>query len=132
MTALADPHGPSIDEATSAVGRPVATFADHRQLLDSGECDAVIVATPNMTHVDVMLDVLATDLHVLVEKPLCTTVEDCRRVIDAATGETTEIEVEGAPSWFGEADGAVWVSQASAGSVSITTNFRWLRRSIRP
>ena len=38
--------------------------------------------------------------------------------IDAATGEITEIDVDGTPSWFGEADGAVWVSQASTGSVS--------------
>ncbi len=46
----------------------------------------VVIATPNHTHVDVLGDVLATDLPVLVEKPLCTTVADCRKVMAAAEG----------------------------------------------
>jgi len=65
-----------------------------RELLASGFCDAVVVASPNMTHAEVLDDVLASGLHVLVEKPLCTTVADCRRVIRAA--ETT-------PGWCGSA-----------------------------
>jgi predicted dehydrogenase len=86
VTAVADPHGPSLDAGLAAVADPeaVAAFADHRALLASGRCDAVVVASPNMTHVDVLDDVLATDVHVLVEKPLCTTVADCRRVADAS------------------------------------------------
>ena len=84
ISALADPHQPSLDQALAAIGGPVQTYSDHRSLLSSGACDAVIVATPNMTHIDVLLDVFTTELHVLVEKPLCTTVADCRRVIAAA------------------------------------------------
>ena len=61
-----------------------AVFTDHRDLLDSGLCDAVVVVTPNYTHAAILDDVLATDLHVMAEKPLCTTVADCRRVTDAA------------------------------------------------
>lgn len=57
-------------------------FADHGSLLDSGLCDIVVIATPNMTHAQILLDVLAHPKrhHVLVEKPLCTTVEDCYKV----------------------------------------------------
>ncbi len=47
---------------------------------------AVVVASPNMTHIDSLTDLLATDLHVLVEKPLCTTVDDCYTVLDLADG----------------------------------------------
>ena len=90
VTAVSDPHRPSLDaavaEATRAGGVAPATFDDHRALLASGLCDAVVVASPNMTHVDVLGDVLPSGLHVLVEKPLCTTVADCRRVIDLAAG----------------------------------------------
>ena len=33
-------------------------------------CDAVVIATPNFTHVDIMRDALAVkELHILVEKP---------------------------------------------------------------
>ena len=83
VTALADPHPPSLEEA-SRLAPGAARFSDHRDLVHSGLCDALVVATPNMTHTAVLADVLGTDLHVLVEKPLCTTVADCRRVMEAA------------------------------------------------
>ena len=88
VTAVSDPveERREIGAATvtSFGGKAPTLFADHRELIDSGLCDAVVIASPNMTHVDVLGDVLGSDLHVLVEKPLCTTVEDCHRVVDAA------------------------------------------------
>lgn len=90
VTALADPHVPSLTAARQLLadaGRDnVLAVPHHRQLLDAGVCDVVVVATPNMTHAEVLLDVLAADVHLLVEKPLCTTVADCRRVVAAAEG----------------------------------------------
>ena len=86
VTAIADPHEGSRDWARSAAPEHVAfqEFEHHGELVESGLCDVVVVATPNMTHHELLLDLLPTDLHVLVEKPLCTTVEHCREVIDAA------------------------------------------------
>ena len=90
VTAVADPHPPSLaaalDETARAGQVAPTTFADHRDLLASGACDAVVVASPNMTHVDVLGDVLDAGVHVLVEKPLCTTVADCRAVLERAHG----------------------------------------------
>lgn len=84
VTAVADPHPPSQQAARNALrGRDVAVFDHHWDLIDSELCDAVVIATPNMTHIDLLRDVLETDLHVLVEKPLCTTVEDCLWVVEA-------------------------------------------------
>ena len=83
VTAVADPHGPSRLAAREALdGRELAVFRNHRDLADSGLCDAAVVATPNMTHIDLLRDLLETNLHLLVEKPLCTRVEDCRWVVD--------------------------------------------------
>ncbi len=79
VTAYADTHEAS-RIAAATIAPDAIGFADHRELLGSGLCDAVVVATPNHTHVDVLADVLATELHTLVEKPLATTVEDCRRI----------------------------------------------------
>jgi len=99
VTAVSDPYGPSRDAAVAEVtgaGRAAPrVFDDHRDLLGSGLVDAVVIASPNMTHVDVLGDVLDTDVHVMVEKPLCTTVADCRRVVDAAAA--------------GPADRVVWM-----------------------
>ncbi len=86
VTAVSDPTPESLDWAQLAVGldAPLQRFSDHRELLASGLCDAVVIASPNHTHHQVLRDVLATPHHVLVEKPLCTTVADCRAAIAAA------------------------------------------------
>ena len=77
VTALADCHADSRQAALAACrGAPPQVFEDHRELLASGLCDAVVIATPNHTHVDIMRDALATPLHILVEKPLVTRIED--------------------------------------------------------
>ena len=86
VTAIADPDEGSraagLDAARRAQGATdVEAFVDHGELLDSGRCDAVIVASPNHTHVDVAGDVLAADVHAMLEKPLCTTVDDCERLL---------------------------------------------------
>lgn len=43
--------------------------------------DAIIVATPNFSHFDLIsAAILRTSAHLLIEKPMCTTVEDCLKV----------------------------------------------------
>jgi len=65
-------------------------------LLKSGLCDAVVIASPNFTHIQVMRDALATDLHILVEKPLVTKVADGVEMIERAKAKK---------------QGIVWVAQ---------------------
>lgn len=85
VVAISDPDESSRNAGASACAEPVGVYADHRAMLDAGGFDAAVIVTPNMTHVDILADVLAVpDLHVLVEKPLCTTVEDCERVVEMA------------------------------------------------
>ena len=92
LTAVCDPHEPSLAQARIAAVNAAnannlaeeapapAEFSDDRALIDSGLCDAVVIATPNHRHVTPLLDAMAAGLHVLVEKPLCTTLDDCRVV----------------------------------------------------
>ena len=82
ITAIADPDASSIQQASAVAAIQPKQFNDHRALLDSGLVDAVVIATPNDTHVNVLQDALATDLAVFIEKPLATTVEDCKKIID--------------------------------------------------
>ena len=76
VTAIADPHAPSREAALAICRSEPRVFDDHRALLASGLCDAIVVATPNFSHVEIMRDALATKLPILVEKPLVTRVED--------------------------------------------------------
>ena len=61
VTAYADPYEPSRANAASITAGAVG-FADYRELLESDLVDAVVIVTPNHTHVDVLADVLATEL----------------------------------------------------------------------
>lgn len=82
VTAISDTNAESLAHGVEAAGPGVTVFDDHRDLLASGLCDAVVLATPNYTHVDVLADLLAAPIHVMAEKPLCTTVADCERIIE--------------------------------------------------
>jgi predicted dehydrogenase len=84
VTALADPVTTSLDRAAAAVGHDVARFADATALAASGLCDAVVVASPNFTHAEVLRPLMAAGLHILCEKPLATTIDDARAVAVAA------------------------------------------------
>ncbi|MFM7126559.1 MAG: Gfo/Idh/MocA family oxidoreductase, partial [Actinomycetota bacterium] len=59
VTAISDPHRPSLDVALLTLVDHAAPriHSDHRELLDAGDLDGVIVASPNHTHVDVLRDV---------------------------------------------------------------------------
>jgi predicted dehydrogenase len=86
VTAVADPSAESLDRAQLAVGEQVelTRFTDAESLLDSGLCDAVVIASPNHTHFEILRAALERPLHVLVEKPMCTTLADCRAAVDLA------------------------------------------------
>lgn len=84
VAAIADPNETSRVWGRTAAGEGIEVYADHRELLRRAAIDAVVVATPNFTHHDILQDVLRSDLAVLVEKPLCTRIEDCHRIVEAA------------------------------------------------
>ena len=86
VVAVADPVAESREWALRACGERFSPRAhgDYREILDAADVDAVVVASPNNTHIDVMRDVFGTDKHVLLEKPMCTTLADALEVDAAA------------------------------------------------
>jgi myo-inositol 2-dehydrogenase/D-chiro-inositol 1-dehydrogenase len=82
VAAISDPHEKSLGWGrTACEGSPEPKcYVDHREMLERASLDAVVIASPNNTHADVLDAVFDSGLHVLVEKPMCTTIEDCERV----------------------------------------------------
>lgn len=58
-------------------------FTDYNELLADPEIDAVSICTWNNTHAEISIAALHAGKHVLVEKPLCRTVEEALRVQEA-------------------------------------------------
>ena len=53
-------------------------------LLKSGEIDAVYLATPNFDHVEYAVQTLEAGVHLLLEKPMAVSVDECKRMIAAS------------------------------------------------
>lgn len=62
----------------------VASFASHKDLIRSGACDAVCIATPHPLHPGPAVDCMNAGLHVITEKPLSECVSTAERMIRAA------------------------------------------------
>jgi predicted dehydrogenase len=56
----------------------------YEKMLESGGVDAVYLAVPNSMHRDYALAALNSGTHVLCEKPMARTEEECREMIEAA------------------------------------------------
>lgn len=96
LIAMADPHGPSIDEARSAIRGDVENYDDYREMLAKADIEAVIISTPNCTHAAIAVASLEAGKHVLSEKPMATTLADCDSMIAArdASGKVLQIGLE--------------------------------------
>jgi myo-inositol 2-dehydrogenase / D-chiro-inositol 1-dehydrogenase len=89
VTAIADPDVGSRNESARAVqglfGKAPSIYRDHRDLLDKGEVDALVIASPNDTHRAVLKDAFQAKraLPILVEKPVCTSARDVEALREA-------------------------------------------------
>jgi len=66
--------------------RPARTYRDGEELLNDPRVDLVLIAVHDRFHVPLARKALAAGKHVLVEKPLGVTVEECEQLRDALPG----------------------------------------------
>lgn len=59
-------------------------YTDYRKLLERGDVDAVVVATPHPYHASIAVDAIESGKHVIIQKPMATTVEDAGKIVSAA------------------------------------------------
>jgi predicted dehydrogenase len=64
----------------AAVHEPRMAYRDYDEMLADPQVEAVIIATADQFHVPACLKAIAAGKHVLVEKPLGMTVEECERL----------------------------------------------------
>lgn len=90
IAAVCDVYDPLLDKASEAAGTNPAQYKDYRKLLESGDVDAVVIATPDHWHALQTIHACQAGKDVYVEKPLSLTVVEGRRMVEVA-GETKRV-----------------------------------------
>lgn len=83
LAALCTRRGDRLAEVASRFGVR-KTYTDYRQLLADSSVDAVSVVTMWDQHTEPTLAAIAAGKHVFLEKPMASTVADCRKIVGAA------------------------------------------------
>jgi predicted dehydrogenase len=79
LSAIADPDEGSRELArqhAESLGQEPRIFAETERMLAEAKPDAVIVASPNFTHYDVARPIMDAGCAILMEKPMCTAVDE--------------------------------------------------------
>ena len=63
---------------------PTYSYDAYDECLRSGEIDAVYIALPNHLHCEYTVRAAESGIHVLCEKPMAVTEEECEKMIHAA------------------------------------------------
>ena len=68
-------------------------YGDFREMLEKSEIDAVLVATHHAFHAEISIECMRAGKHVLCEKPLAMSVEECERIVEASeeTGKQLQL-----------------------------------------
>jgi len=84
VVALCDDKNPNLNEIADQCGLE-RTHLDWREMLQEGGFDAVSICTPPALHAQMAVESARRGYHILVEKPMAVTLEQCDQMIEAAS-----------------------------------------------
>jgi predicted dehydrogenase len=80
-------------ERVAAIHAPKKVYGDYDAMISDPDGDAVIVAVADQFHVPMALKAVKAGKHVLVEKPMGVTVEECEALCDVGTRRGLVVQV---------------------------------------
>lgn len=83
VVAIADPSPERLAQAGERFGI-AGQFTDYRAMLDRGDLDGVVVATPHATHFAIAADVLSRGIGLMLEKPMVLRAREARELVRLA------------------------------------------------
>ena len=97
VTAISDVYEPNLENALSVAAKVAGThpkaYRNYKALLDDKDAQAVLIATPEHWHYQMVLDALAAGKDVYVEKPLCQTPEQGVKLVEAERHTRSVVQV---------------------------------------
>lgn len=98
LVAIADVDGSRVRSIAKKYGVK-SYYTDYRAMLKDPEIEAVGIATPDFLHLEPCVAAAEAGKHILVEKPLATTVRDAEAILDVARRNNVKLMVDFHNRW---------------------------------
>ena len=92
VVAVSDPVEESTQKACDELGVDTS-YADYREALKSKEIDASVIDTPTHLHKDIVAAAAKAGKHILCEKPMAMTVEECDEMIKITEENGVKLQI---------------------------------------
>ncbi len=125
LCAIADPSAVAEKTAHEA-GVPL--FADTASMLAGAQCDGVIISTPTEHHLRPALSALKAGAHVLIEKPICATVDEAQQIVAGATKTGLHVLVAHQRRYYPQVEKARDLVQGGALGPLVAVSGQWTLR----
>lgn len=86
-------HLTSAQKAIATAGLDAVAYTDYKQAIEASGCDIVAVLTPPETHREITVWALEHGCHLLLEKPMAPSLEECDAMIEAAARTGNKLQV---------------------------------------
>ena len=93
VTALADTDDTMLAKSAALCDSAPECTDDYQKLLADDSLDALVIATPNFHHINVLRDALSVGKPILCEKPLCTSLADTTEVMQQVARQDLTFQV---------------------------------------
>lgn len=91
IVAIVDPRQEAADDA-GQLYLNARFFVDVRELIEDSPCDAAVVASSELTHFPISMQLIDAGWNVFVEKPLAESAVDAQRLLDASVEKGTILQ----------------------------------------
>jgi len=91
LVAVADLDGEAAEQAANVYG--ARGYTNYREMLRHEELDVVSIAVPTQSHRDTALAALQRGCHILVEKPIASTIEEGQEMVTLAASQGLKLAV---------------------------------------
>src|SRR5579862_9376882 len=93
MAAVCDVYEPNLQAGLQAASTGAKPYGNYKRLLEDSAIGAVIVATPDHWHAQMVIDAVEAGKDVYVEKPMAHKIDDGFRVIEAVRRTKRVVQV---------------------------------------
>ncbi|MFD2706806.1 Gfo/Idh/MocA family protein [Salibacterium lacus] len=84
IAALCDLYEDKAETINKKYELNASVYTDYEKMLENEELDLVSICTPPFTHSDIAIKAMEHRTHVLVEKPMASSLEECDRMLEAS------------------------------------------------